>query len=358
MSSIYRGKNLTLSVFGQSHSAGIGAVLDGLPAGICPDMEELLRFMERRAPGRNKMSTMRHESDIPEILSGLASGVTCGAPLSMIIRNKDHRSSDYDELRDHPRPSHADYVAHVKHSGHNDVSGGGHFSGRLTAPICAAGGILIQYLRTRSITVAAHIEQIGSVKDDRFDAVNVTEEDLLALLSKGFPTLRDGAAEEMAAEIEAARLDCDSVGGVIECAVTGLPVGLGDPMFDGVENRLASALFAIPAVRGVEFGTGFDAAGMRGSAHNDPYCMDGDVVRTKTNHHGGIIGGITTGMPLIFRIAIKPTPSIGREQDTVSLSAGTDEKLTVHGRHDPCIVPRAVPVVEAVTALVLGDLVV
>jgi len=344
-----------LSVFGQSHSTGIGAVLDGMPVGFAPDLEELAAFMKRRAPGQNKMSTQRKEDDAPEILSGLAGGVTCGAPLSFVIRNKDQRSNDYAEVRDCPRPAHADFAAHVKYGGHNDVAGGGHFSGRLTAPICAAGGVLLQYLKANGVTVAAHIENIGKAADVRFDAAGVTEADLEALLGKDFPVINDSAVEKMAEEIEKARLSADSVGGVIECAVTGLPVGLGDPMFDGIENRLAQALFAIPAVKGVEFGAGFSVADMLGSENNDPFYMDGDTVRTKTNNHGGILGGITSGMPLVFRIAMKPTPSIGLEQDTVSLSAKENARLTVHGRHDPCVVVRAVPVVEAVAALVLAD---
>lgn len=355
MSSTYKGKALTLSVFGQSHSTAIGAVLDGMPAGFKPDIEALCAFMKRRAPGQNKMSTKRMEDDIPEILSGLAGGVTCGAPLSFIIRNKDQRSNDYAEIRDMPRPAHADFTAHVKYGGAQDVAGGGHFSGRLTAPICAAGGVLLQYLKSKGITVGAHIENIGKAADKRFDAANVSSDDIEALLAKDFPVLEDTAAEKMAEEIEKARLAADSVGGVIECAVTGLPVGLGDPMFDGIENRLAQALFAIPAVKGVEFGAGFSVADMLGSENNDPFYMDGDRIRTKTNNHGGILGGITSGMPIVFRIALKPTPSIGQEQDTVSLSAGENSKLTVHGRHDPCVVVRAVPVVEAVTALVIAD---
>lgn len=357
MSSVYRGERLTLSVFGQSHSAAIGAVLDGMPAGFAPDTEELCRFMGRRAPGQNKMSTARREPDVPEILSGLSGGVTCGAPLSVVIRNTDQRSGDYAELADCPRPSHADYPAYVKYGGHADTAGGGHFSGRLTAPICAVGGILLQYLRTKGITVAAHIERIGSVRDSRFDLAHVGERELSELLQKPFPVLCDSAAEAMADEIEQARDACDSVGGVIECAVVGLPVGLGEPMFDGVENRLASALFAIPAVRGVEFGAGFAAAEMRGSEHNDPYGTDGTSIYTVTNNHGGVLGGITSGMPLVFRIAMKPTPSIGAEQASVSLSEMKNRRLSIHGRHDPCVVPRAVPVAEAVAALVIADLI-
>lgn len=357
MSSVYRGERLTLSVFGQSHSEAIGAVLDGMPAGFAPDTEELCRFMSRRAPGQNKTSTARREPDVPEILSGLADGVTCGAPLSVIIRNTDRRSGDYAELADCPRPSHADYPAYVKHGGYADKAGGGHFSGRLTAPICAIGGILLQYLRSKGVAVAAHIERIGSMRDSRFDCARVGERELSVLLQKPFPVLCDSAATEMTDEIERARVSCDSVGGIIECAAVGLPVGLGEPMFDGVENRLASALFAIPAVRGVEFGAGFAAAEMRGSEHNDPYETDGASIYTVTNNHGGILGGMTSGMPIVFRVAMKPTPSIGAEQSSVSLSEMKNRRLSIHGRHDPCVVPRVVPAVEAVAALVIADLI-
>ncbi len=358
MSNTYKGKNLALTVFGQSHSAAIGAVLDGMPAGFRPDIDALLAFMKRRAPGQNKMSTQRREADIPELLSGLSGGVTCGAPLSFVIRNTDQRSNDYAEICENPRPGHADYTAHVKYGGHNDVAGGGQFSGRLTAPICAAGGVLLQYLKEHGITIAAHIENIGKAADVRFDPANVTGDELDRLLGKDFPVIDDGAADRMTEEIEKARLAADSVGGVIECAVCGLPAGLGDPMFDGIENNLAKALFAIPAVKGVEFGAGFAACDMLGSENNDPFYMDGDTVRTKTNNHGGILGGITSGMPLIFRIALKPTPSIGREQDTVNLTTKENSRLTIKGRHDPCVVVRAVPVVEAVAALVIADLVI
>ena len=356
MSSVFIGGKLRLSIFGQSHSAGIGAVLDGIPAGFRPNMEELLSFMKRRAPGQNKMSTARREEDAPEILSGLADGMTCGAPLSFVIRNKDQRSGDYADIKNLPRPAHADYAAYVKYGGYADAAGGGHFSGRLTAPLCAAGGILIQYLRSRGVVLAAHIASIGGVHDRCFDPASVGMDELRALLNKEFPVLDDDAASLMMEEINSARMSADSVGGVVECAAVGLPAGLGEPMFEGVENRLAAALFAVPAVKGVEFGAGFAAAGMRGSEHNDPFEVADGKIRTRTNNHGGILGGITSGMPLVFRAAFKPTPSIGIEQDTVSLSDMENARLTVHGRHDPCVVVRAVPVVEAAAALVLADL--
>ena len=322
------GRALRISVFGQSHGRAVGVVMDGLPAGEAVDLEELQRFLNRRRPGKNPLSTARREGDVPEFLSGLENGKTCGAPLCAVIPNTDQRSGDYSELQDKPRPGHADYTAAVKWAGQADMRGGGHFSGRLTAPLCIAGGIARQILARRGVYVGA----------------------------KPLPVLNDHAIEAMETAILAARESQDSVGGTIECAAVGLPAGLGEPMFGGVENRRAAALFGIPAVKGVEFGEGFHAAALRGSENNDAFTVENGLVRTETNHAGGILGGITTGMPLILRVAVKPTPSIGRPQKTVSLSAGETAELTIHGRHDPCIAHRAVPVVEAVTAAVLLDL--
>lgn len=347
MSSCY-GKLLRLAIFGQSHSAAIGLSLDGLPAGERVDLAELQAFLDRRAPGRNAWSTARKESDVPEFLSGLVDGVTCGAPLSAILRNSDTRSQDYAAVRALPRPSHADYTAQVKYGGHQDVAGGGHFSGRLTAPLCVAGGICMQILARRGIEIGARIVRIGGVTAPGFDPVAVDAEQLRAARREPLPA-------SMQAEIAAAKAEGDSVGGVIECAVTGLPAGLGEPMFDGMENRIAAIVFGIPAIRGVEFGTGFAAAAMRGSRHNDPYCFRDGSVATVTNHHGGVLGGITSGMPLLFRVAVKPTPSIGQAQQSVSLEQGCEAMLTITGRHDPCIVPRAVPVVEAAAAVAITD---
>ena len=354
MSSMYLS-NLKASIFGQSHSAGIGVVIDGLPAGESVDLDALQAFMARRAPGGNAWSTTRREADAPEILSGLVNGKTCGAPLAAVIRNSNTRSQDYDNLRDMPRPGHADYTAHVKYGGFQDVSGGGHFSGRLTAPLCIAGGIAKQILERKGIYIGAHLYRVGKVQDAAFDPVNLDEETLKAAAGKAFPVLDDAAGEEMQAQIQAAKEDQDSVGGVIECAAIGMPVGLGDPMFDGMENRIARIVFAIPAVKGLEFGAGFGVAEMRGSENNDEYYMDGDRVRTHTNNAGGILGGITSGMPLIFRAAVKPTPSIGKIQNSVSLSKKEDAQLEIKGRHDPCIAPRAVPVMEAALALAILD---
>jgi chorismate synthase len=316
MSSQY-GKRIKISIFGQSHSPAIGVSIDGLPAGIKLDTEELRGFLQRRRPGQSELTTARMEKDEPEILSGLVSGVTCGAPLAIIIRNTDARSEDYREIRDVPRPSHADYAAHVKFDGHQDVAGGGHFSGRLTAPLCAAGGICLQILRGLGISITAQIVQMG---------------DVLKAKEAG-----------------------DSVGGIVECTATGLPAGLGDPIFDGIENRIAGIVFGIPGVKGIEFGSGFAGASLMGSENNDSFYMDGETVKTRTNHSGGILGGITNGMPVVFRAAFKPTPSIGIEQESVSLSRGENTVLRVAGRHDPCIVPRAVPCVEAAAAIALYD---
>jgi chorismate synthase len=355
MSSIY-GNNLKVSIFGQSHSPAIGVCIDGLPAGFKIDLTELGAFLKRRAPGQNAHSTTRKETDEPEFLSGLVDGVTCGAPLTAVIRNSDTRSGDYDSLKDIPRPSHADFTAYVKYGNARDFRGGGEFSGRLTAPLCIAGGICLQLLRQEGISIAAHIVQIGNVSAKPFDPVNVSENEMRYLQKAEFPVLDAETGKQMLAEIEAAKKDGDSVGGIIECCAIGVPAGIGEPIFDGIENRLAAILFGIPAVKGVEFGNGFAAAALRGSENNDAFYMKGDCVQTRTNRHGGILGGITSGMPLLFRAAFKPTPSIAKEQDSVSLSRHENVKLTVTGRHDPCIVPRAVPCVEAAAAIALYDI--
>ena len=354
MGSTYCG-NLKISIFGQSHSGGIGVVIDGLPAGERIDMDALQGFLSRRAPGGKAWSTPRKEADLPQFLGGLVNDTTCGAPLAALIANTNTRSGDYDNLRDVPRPGHADYTAQVKYGGFQDVSGGGHFSGRLTAPLCIAGGICMQILARRGIEIGAHILRIGSISEAGYDPVHLTPDQLHLAGSRDFPVLDEACGARMQAEIARAREELDSVGGVIECAAIGLPAGLGDPMFDGMENRIARIAFAIPAVKGIEFGAGFEVAGMRGSENNDPFYMDGAAVRTRTNHAGGILGGITSGMPLIFRAAVKPTPSIAREQDSVSLSRREDAKLAVRGRHDPCIVPRAVPCMEAALAIAITD---
>ena len=351
------GEKVKITIFGQSHSEAIGVVIDGLPVGEAIDMEQVQQFMERRAPGRNAYSTPRKEGDVPRVVSGLFEGKTCGAPICAIIENTNTRSKDYDKLKDLPRPGHADFTAWVKYDGYNDHRGGGHFSGRLTAPLCFAGAVCKQILERKGIHVGAHILSIKGVKDTPFDAVHIAAEALQAVTAKAFPVQEDAAGEAMQAAIAAAKKKGDSVGGIIECAVTGLPAGVGEPMFDGLESRLAAAVFAIPAVKGVEFGAGFGVADLFGSENNDDFIYNADgTVETKTNNHGGSLGGISSGMPLVFRAAFKPTPSISREQDTISISKRENDKLAVVGRHDPCIVPRAVPCVEAAAAVAILDL--
>ena len=340
------GTRLKLTVFGESHGPAVGMTLEGFPAGFEPDLAELQAFLNRRAPSASVFSTSRREADAPEFLSGLHDGRTCGDALTAIIRNTNARRADYANFL--PRPSHADYPAFVKYGGAMDLSGGGCYSGRLTAPICIAGGLCKQYLRRQGVEVLAHIFNIGAQRDEPYDPLAPQT----PVLERGLTLVDPARAEAMLDEIEAVRAACDSVGGSVECAVTGLPTGLGEPMFDGVENRLAQLLFGIPAVKGVEFGSGFGCAQMRGSAHNDPYYYDENgAVRTRTNHAGGICGGMTTGMPVCFRVAIKPTPSIALPQETVDPVAHCGAELEIRGRHDPCIVPRAVAVVEAAAAL-------
>ncbi len=351
------GSKLHLTIFGESHGPAIGAVLEGLPAGEEIDGKQILAQMARRAPGHDSSATPRKESDTPEILSGILNGHTTGAPLCAVIRNTNTHSADYENLRDIPRPGHADYTAGVRYKGFNDVRGGGCFSGRLTAPLVFAGAVCRQILKRRGATIGAHVLSIHSAADQPFDAVNVSASLLENLSSRYFPTIDPTAEAAMRAEIESARQMRNSVGGVAECAATGLPAGCGGPLSEGVESVLSSLLFAIPACKGVEFGSGFSCASLLGSENNDPFYFDENgAVRTRTNHAGGILGGITTGMPLIFRAAFKPTPSIGLEQESVDLAAGKNTKLTVQGRHDPCIVPRAVPAVEAAAAVALLEM--
>lgn len=351
------GNKVHLTVFGESHGPAIGAVLDGLPAGEAIDPAAVEAQMARRAPGQDPTATKRKESDAPRVLSGLLNGKTTGAPLCAVIENTSQHSRDYDNLLCVPRPGHADYTAFLRYRGFNDVRGGGHFSGRLTAPIVFAGAVCRQILARRGIRIGAHVLSIHGVFDTPFDPVSIPDSLLEDLSSRYFPTLSEKSQEEMRAEIETARINLDSVGGVVECAVTGVPGGYGGPLTEGVESSLSSLLFGIPACKGVEFGAGFAAAGLYGSENNDPLFLDGNgEIRTKTNRAGGILGGITSGMPIVFRAAFKATPSIGKEQDSVDLLARTDAKLTVKGRHDPCIVPRAVPVVEAAAAVALLDL--
>lgn len=352
MSSTY-GENLKLSIFGQSHGAGIGMTLDGIPAGLPVDAEKLQEFLNRRAPGQNDWSTPRKEEDRPEFLSGILDGYTCGAPIAALIRNTNTRSGDYANLKDCPRPGHADYTAQVKYGGFQDAAGGGHFSGRLTAPLCIAGGLCKQWLEEMGIRIGAHMKWIGGIDDNSFDPVNPN----LDGVNPDFPVLNAICGEQMREEIAHARKNGDSVGGEIECAITGLPAGIGEPMFGGVESRIAQIVYGIPAVKGVEFGLGSAVFCHPGSYSNDSFSIVDGQIRTDTNHCGGILGGITNGMPVIFRVAVKPTPSISKPQQSVSLSRMEETALQVKGRHDPCIVPRAVPVVEAAAAIAIYDMI-
>ncbi len=355
------GKNLTLSIYGGSHDPEIGVYLSGFPSGIPFHQTKLQSFLSRRAPGQNKLTTSRKEPDIPTFLSGVTTNedgtmTTNGDKIHAVITNTNVRSGDYASLRHIPRPGHADFCARMKYGENVDLRGGGHWSARLTAPLCIAGYLCLCLLETYGITVGAHIITVAGIQDTPYDPVNLTIDTLTAAGQKSFPVLNDTAGEEMQTAIDAARMNLDSVGGAVECGVLGLPVGLGEHMFDGVEGRLASLLYSIPAVKGVSFGDGFGYASLCGSAANDAFVTDGTVVRTKTNHCGGILGGMTNGMPLVFRCAFKPTPSIGQEQDSVDLQTMTNVKLSITGRHDPCVVARAVPVVEAVAAIGVADL--
>lgn len=355
MSSVL-GNKVRLSVFGESHGEAIGCVIDGLPAGIKLDMDKILLDMKRRAPGRDKTATPRKESDAPEILSGVLNGVTTGAPLAMMIKNNNTRSGDYSNVMTTPRPSHSDYPAFVKFNGNNDVRGGGHFSGRLTAPLVFAGSVAKQILAEKGVNIAAHISKIGSVSDMPFDKTNIDTEIMNSLQADAFPTISTEREIEMRAVIEDARLRADSVGGSIECAVTGMPVGVGGNMFDTVEGKISYAIFGVPAVKGIEFGAGFDFVGEYASRVNDEYKIDDGRVCLASNNNGGILGGMTTGAPIVFNVAIKPTPSIAQPQNSVNLETMENETLVINGRHDPCIVPRAVPVIECVTAFAILDL--
>ena len=349
------GEKIRVSIFGQSHSPEMGVVIEGIPAGVKIDEEKLASFMARRAPGNDEFSTTRKEADKVKFVSGVTDGVTNGAPINGVIENTNTRGKDYSNLKDTPRPGHADFAAWAKFGDDRDVAGGGQFSGRLTATMCIAGGICKQLLEEKGIHIGAHIASVGNVEDDRFDAVTVNKNDFVA--DKPFPVLNDEKGEAMKEEIRNAKKDADSIGGTIECAITGIPAGVGDTLFGGWESKLSSAVFAIPAVKGIEFGRGFESSTLRGSENNDPFKMkDGEIV-TSTNNHGGILGGISSGMPIVFRVAFKPTPSIGKEQESVPLSKKENTTLVINGRHDPCIVKRAVPCVEAVAAIVAANMV-
>ncbi len=350
------GRTAALTIFGESHGISIGAVLDGLPAGESIDWDMVRAEMARRAPGRNAMSTARSEKDAFEVQSGFFNGCTTGTPLCAVIGNGDCHSNDYDRLRHVMRPGHADYSGKIRYGGFNDYRGGGHFSGRLTAPLVFAGAVAAQILARRGIIIGSHILQIGQVRDKAFSPLGENKETLQALKQETLPVLDVSKRPFMEQEIMAAKAELDSVGGVIECMITGLPAGLGDPFFDSVESALSHMMFSVPAVKGIEFGDGFALASMRGSAANDAFYYDDGAVRTKTNHNGGINGGITNGMPVVFRAVLKPTPSIGRPQHTIDTDTQKNCILEIKGRHDPCVVQRAVPVIEAAASWTMLDI--
>lgn len=350
------GNKIKVSIFGESHGNAIGINVDGLPSGLELNLEDIAYEMRRRAPGKSPLSTARSEDDIPEILSGYFNGKTTGTPLCAIIRNTNTRSKDYSLLKDVMRPGHADYSGNIRYNGFNDYRGGGHFSGRITAPLVFAGAVCKQILKEKGIIVAAHVKSIKSVEDKSFLDSNLDLNYLNSLKNFELPLIDKRIEESMRKEILEAKEDMDSVGGTIECGVFGISAGVGNPFFDSVESTLAHLLFSVPAVKGVEFGRGFELTSMRGSEANDEIYYEDGVVKSKTNNNGGILGGITNGMPIIFTTAIKPTSSIGKEQNTINISSKENTVLKVEGRHDPCIVQRAVPVIEAVTAIAICEL--
>ncbi len=353
MSSIWN-KGIQISIFGESHGPAIGVVMDRLPSGEYIDLEKLVTFMSRRAPKKEAYSTQRREKDMPSIMSGFLDGKTTGTPLCAFITNDDPHSHDYLKVSKLARPGHADYTGALRYNGFNDPRGGGHFSGRLTAPLCFAGAVAGQILERRGIYTGAHIAEIHKIKDDSFDAITTTREDIIELRKKGFPVINDAKGRRMKNDIEKAAQSGDSVGGIIECISVNVPAGIGSPIFDGLENSIAQLVFAIPAVKGIEFGVGFNCARMLGSENNDEfYVNDQGHVVTRSNNHGGILGGISSGMPITLRVAMKPTPSIGKPQQTVDMSTMKEETLKITGRHDPCVVPRAVPCVEAAVNIAL-----
>lgn len=347
------GSKIKVTLFGQSHAPVIGAVIDGLPAGMKIDEEKLAVFMNRRR-AKSDLATKRHEADKVLFQSGVVNGVTCGAPVCLVIENADTRSQDYSKMQNIVRPSHSDFAAFVKYAGHNDIRGGGQFSGRLTAAMCAAGFLCRELLCNKGIEIVSHVSRIGDVKDMSLDNLSADKELNEKLIASDFPVISEEAKEQMTQCVLQCRERCDSVGGEIECAVYNLPIGLGSDFFGGLEALIASAVFSVPAVKGIEFGAGFEFGGMYGSQANDEFALDdkGEVV-TKTNNCGGILGGISSGMPLTFKAVFKPTPSIAQAQNSVNVTEKKEAVLEIKGRHDPCIVPRAAVVLEAVTAIAL-----
>lgn len=354
MDSTYKGEKLELKIYGQSHSPTIGVYIKGLPSSVAPDEEYTRALMGRRAPGKNKWSTPRSEKD--EVIFERADGVLHG-----YIVNSNTKPKDYASILNKPRPGHADYTGKIKYRDEAAQSGGGIFSGRMTAPLCIAGSIALNELEKRGISIYAHLKKCAGVKDESYYDHGVNDEDFRKKLSvvktKEFPVVDDAAGSKMKDKIEEARMDCDSVGAVVECVIYGLPAGIGGPIFDGLEGKIANLIYAIPAVKGVEFGAGFAVADMRGSENNDPFRYEGEKVILESNNCGGILGGISVGdaAPLVFDCAFKPTPSISKTQNTIDIKEKVNTDINIEGRHDPCVAPRAVPVVEAAAALAIYD---
>ncbi|RBP40246.1 chorismate synthase [Garciella nitratireducens] len=356
MSSFW-GNRLKISIFGESHGTAIGVVIDGLPTGFEIDMDEIYREMQRRAPGRSKNATARKEEDIPEILSGYFNGRTTGTPLAAIIRNRDVHSKDYNYLKKVMRPGHADYSGYMHYQGYNDYRGGGHFSGRITAPLVFTGAICKQILEKKEIYIGSHIKSVASIFDKNFEEVKLSRDLFKELSKEEFPLLNKdlkGSIQDAILQIKEER---DSLGGIVECAIIGIKAGIGNPFFDSIESILAHLMFSIPAVKGIEFGAGFEITKLKGSQANDEYYYQGNQVKTYTNNNGGIIGGISNGMPIVFRVAIKPTPSISKKQQTIDIQTKKNVELEIKGRHDPIIVLRAVPVIETVSAIGILDII-
>lgn len=351
------GNKIKYTIFGESHGEAIGIVIDGLESGMELDLEFITEEMKRRAPGTGKLVTARAEKDKFELLSGFFNGKTTGTALCAIIRNNDTHSGDYEKTKNLIRPGHADYTGYVKYKGFNDYRGGGSFSGRITAPMVFAGAIAKSILKKNNITIGSHIFSVKDIKDDEIDSTSLKKETLEMFHDMDFPVLNNEKKALMKQKISDARDNKDSVGGIIECFALGVPEGIGAPFFDSFESRLSQLLFSIPAVKGVEFGLGFDIARLYGSDSNDGFYIENGRIKTYTNNNGGILGGITSGMPIVFRTAIKPTPSIAKPQRTVDISKNENSMIEIKGRHDPCILPRAVPVVEAAAAMCILDMI-
>ncbi len=350
------GKNIILSLFGESHGPCVGATVHGLPAGIKLDLKYIDEFMDRRKARLDDFSTHRLEEDEYKIISGVTNGYTNGAPLTVIIENKKANKGDYDKIVDLARPSHADFTANVKFNGYNDAYGGGHFSGRLMAPVCFVGAVCKKFLEDKNIKIYSHLFSVGDIMDTPFDMTNIFTHDVENIYKKKLPVISEVATDKMLKLVKEVRNENDSIGGIIECACVGVPAGVGSPHFEGVENKISSAVFGIPAVKGIEFGSGFAGSILKGSENNDEFYINDGAVKTKTNNCGGILGGISNGMPIVFRVAVKPTASIGIEQNTINLKNKENTKIKISGRHDSCIALRAAPCVEAMTAIVICDM--